>query len=60
MIGYRFEKDGKTYEGLTAPVLNAAGDLVIMAVEMEAGEVITIATDDIKQLVRPPMPKLDS
>jgi len=70
MIAVRFDIDYlkenskeiavKTYEGLTAPVLNGDGSLVIVAVEISTGEIATIKVDDIKKLNKPAMPKLDS
>ena len=60
MIAVRFDNNGKVYESLSAPVLNAEGNLVVVAVVIETGEISTIKVDDIKQLIRPDMPKLDS
>jgi len=70
MIGVRFdidyseenskEVDIRTYESLTAPVLDRDGDLVVVAVEVSTGNVATIEVDDIKKLNKPDMPKLDS
>ena len=60
MQGVRFDKDSKTYEVISAPILNGDSDLVVIAVEIEAGELATIKVDDIKKLKRPEKPKLDS
>jgi len=70
MIGVRFdinyseenskETAIKTYESLTAPVLDRDGDLVVVAVEISTGKIATIEVDDIKKLNKPAMPKLDS
>ena len=60
MIGVRFDNNDKVYESLTAPVLNGDGSLVVVAVEIETGEIASIKIDDIKKLNKPAMPKLDS
>ena len=60
MIGVQFTKDNTTHEVLTAPILDAKGDLIVVTVMQVSGEVCIVKVTDIEKLNRPPMPKLDS